>query len=90
MRCISLRLLYPYHTNNFHVVIYTIIFEFGSVAQSVEQRPEKPCVGGSIPPRATLDLSTTNPFDRGVFYLFKKLGEKWGNFIFSAGFNAEG
>ncbi len=25
----------------------------GSVAQSVEQRIENPCVGGSIPPRAT-------------------------------------
>lgn len=25
----------------------------GSVAQSVEQRTENPCVGGSIPPRAT-------------------------------------
>ena len=25
----------------------------GKVAQSVEQRPEKPCVGGSIPPLAT-------------------------------------
>jgi hypothetical protein len=25
----------------------------GSVAQLVEQRTENPCVGGSIPPRAT-------------------------------------
>ena len=24
-------------------------------------RPEKPCVGGSIPPGATLNLSTINP-----------------------------
>ena len=30
---------------------------YGSVAQSVEQRTENPCVGGSIPPGATL-----NPF----------------------------
>ena len=26
----------------------------GPVAQSVEQRIENPCVGGSIPPRATI------------------------------------
>ena len=37
----------------------------GSVAQSVEQRTENPCVGGSIPPGATL-----NPFrNDGVFCL---------------------
>ena len=35
----------------------------GSVAQSVEQWTENPCVGGSIPPGATL-----NPFGNiGVF-----------------------
>ena len=35
----------------------------GSVAQSVEQRTENPCVGGSIPPGAT-----SNPFGNvGVF-----------------------
>ena len=28
--------------------------EIGSVAQSVEQRTENPCVGGSIPSRATI------------------------------------
>ena len=28
-------------------------FYFGSVAQSVEQGTENPCVGGSIPPRGT-------------------------------------
>ena len=40
----------------------------GSVAQSVEQRTENPCVGGSIPPGATL-----NPFrNDGVFVLYKK------------------
>ena len=27
--------------------------DLGLVAQSVEQRIENPCVGGSIPPRAT-------------------------------------
>ena len=27
---------------------------FGSIAQSVEQRTENPCVGGSIPPGATI------------------------------------
>jgi hypothetical protein len=28
----------------------------GPVAQSVEQRIENPCVGGSIPPRATNEI----------------------------------
>ena len=28
----------------------------GAVAQSVEQRTENPCVGGSIPPHTTFDL----------------------------------
>jgi hypothetical protein len=28
----------------------------GSVAQLVEQRTENPCVGGSIPSRATLNI----------------------------------
>ena len=31
----------------------------GPVAQSVEQRIENPCVGGSIPPQATRDISKT-------------------------------
>ena len=30
-----------------------ILLRLGLVAQSVEQRIENPCVGGSIPPRAT-------------------------------------
>ena len=33
--------------------IYSTICSLGLVAQSVEQRIENPCVGGSIPPRAT-------------------------------------
>lgn len=32
---------------------FAILFRLGLVAQSVEQRIENPCVGGSIPPRAT-------------------------------------
>ena len=31
------------------------MIEYGSVAQSVEQRTENPCVGGSIPSRATIN-----------------------------------
>ena len=38
----------------------------GSVAQSVEQRTENPCVGGSIPPGATL-----NPNGNAGVYCFK-------------------
>ena len=33
-----------------------IICASGPVAQSVEQRIENPCVGGSIPPQATIFL----------------------------------
>ena len=33
----------------------------GSVAQSVEQRTENPCVGGSIPSRATIFLQFQAP-----------------------------
>ena len=35
-----------------------IIASLGLVAQSVEQRIENPCVGGSIPPRATKNLNS--------------------------------
>ena len=35
-----------------------IIPTLGLVAQSVEQRIENPCVGGSIPPRATKNLNS--------------------------------
>ena len=38
---------------------------FGLVAQLVEQRTENPCVGGSIPPRATFKTL----LNRGVFWL---------------------
>jgi hypothetical protein len=35
----------------------SIILGLGLVAQSVEQRIENPCVGGSIPPRATKEYT---------------------------------
>ena len=34
-------------------ITYNLAISCGLVAQSVEQRIENPCVGGSIPPRAT-------------------------------------
>ena len=37
----------------------------GQIAQSVEQRTENPCVGGSIPP-----LATSN--NKGLAYLIKQ------------------
>ena len=36
---------------------------FGSVAQLVEQRTENPCVGGSIPSRATINIAIIHLFD---------------------------
>ncbi len=37
----------------------------GAVAQSVEQRTENPCVGGSIPPH-----TTTASSNDGVFFMY--------------------
>ena len=48
--------------SNLHLVsplqVSFIIPSLGLVAQSVEQRIENPCVGGSIPPRATKNLNS--------------------------------
>ena len=41
----------------------------GLVAQSVEQRIENPCVGGSIPPRATR-IRKSPPETVGFFHVF--------------------
>ncbi len=42
---------------NLVVLIDSVKIEsIGLVAQLVEQRTENPCVGGSIPPRATIKL----------------------------------
>ena len=38
---------------NYYKNLQIVMFKNGPVAQSVEQRIENPCVGGSIPPRAT-------------------------------------
>ena len=43
----------------------SIIMPLGLVAQSVEQRIENPCVGGSIPPRATKIASNKTPTHAG-------------------------
>ena len=40
-------------------------FGLGLVAQSVEQRIENPCVGGSIPPRATKNILDETPILTG-------------------------
>ena len=52
-----------------HIKLINLIRFFlkyiGSVAQSVEQRTENPCVGGSIPPRATFKTL----LNWGVFWL---------------------
>ena len=42
----------------------------GAVAQSVEQRTENPCVGGSIPPHTTEDLTQmSGPFFMWIVYV---------------------
>jgi hypothetical protein len=47
------------------VVIFAPTIIYGDVAQSVEQRTENPCVGGSIPSittQKTLDIITVEGF----------------------------
>ena len=65
----SKTLLYAIVNNNFHVVICRVLIKFGSVAQLVEQRPEKPCVGGSIPPRATLTSPFIIEYSRTILFI---------------------
>ena len=50
---------------------FAILPPLGLVAQSVEQRIENPCVGGSIPPRATKNLNS--PLVGLFFYRDEKL-----------------
>jgi hypothetical protein len=59
----------------------SIILGLGLVAQSVEQRIENPCVGGSIPPRATKKLvlkiraySDVSPYFLRLQFYNSKLG----------------
>ena len=47
-----------------------IIRHLGLVAQSVEQRIENPCVGGSIPPRATKNSFHVQKRHLRVAFLF--------------------
>jgi hypothetical protein len=52
------------------VISRAIIQGLGPVAQSVEQRIENPCVGGSIPPRAT-NLKAAKTFVFAAFLFVK-------------------
>src|SRR5476649_297366 len=47
-----------------------IILLLGLVAQLVEQRIENPCVGGSIPPRATKNIPHETPTHAGWRFCF--------------------
>jgi hypothetical protein len=53
---------------------FAILARLGLVAQLVEQRIENPCVGGSIPPRATKDISSKTPTFTGWRFCFPDLG----------------
>ena len=43
-----------YGVDRFILCHLAVSIDFGAVAQSVEQRTENPCVGGSIPPLGTI------------------------------------
>jgi hypothetical protein len=47
--------------------------ETGAVAQSVEQRTENPCVGGSIPPHTTTKTMKPTTVLSSVGFLFSPL-----------------
>jgi hypothetical protein len=48
-----------------------IQFSDGPVAQSVEQRIENPCVGGSIPPQATKILPVSRASFDNFYQIFR-------------------
>src|SRR5690625_4282117 len=59
---------------------YSYVFGRGLVAQLVEQRIENPCVGGSIPPKATTHLFDTDcccPCLARVFLCPKSVVHGW-------------
>src|SRR5450830_1433972 len=63
-----------------------IILRLGLVAQSVEQRIENPCVGVSIPPRATKNKKKTPPTGGVFFYTAHPCticGKQTGDFFLS-------
>ena len=49
-----------------------IILLLGLVAQLVEQRIENPCVGGSIPPRATKNIANKTPIHADRRFCFHR------------------
>jgi hypothetical protein len=51
-------------------IIFAAPIREGAVAQSVEQRTENPCVGGSIPPHTTERLWLVMT---GAFYFFYQI-----------------
>ena len=52
---------------------FAILPPLGLVAQSVEQRIENPCVGGSIPPRATKKQRTPSRNGGGFAFIQSNL-----------------
>ena len=46
--------------------VYVQPLLYGEIAQSVEQRTENPCVGGSIPPLATVFLMCASRWDANL------------------------
>ena len=46
--------------------------KWAEIAQLVEQRPEKPCVDGSIPPLGTIFLEGVDNFNgAGTFFILR-------------------
>jgi hypothetical protein len=70
------------------VSAFAITLALGMVAQSVEQRIENPCVGGSIPPRATKNSVKQNATPCRLAFLFpetesphiRSISGTWHNF----------
>ena len=66
-----------------------VVFEAsGQVAQLVEQRTENPCVGGSIPPLATIPTQLANSCHRGLQKWFVGASPHTDNLTRHRGINA--
>jgi hypothetical protein len=55
--------------------------EFGAVAQSVEQRIENPCVGGSIPSHTTKQRVDYQGVSMKILTLFLFMYQKYDSFV---------
>ena len=64
-----------------------ILVRLGLVAQLVEQRIENPCVGGSIPPRATKNVPSKNASPHRLAFFISGTENPWHRSILDVWFS---